>query len=367
MKRAVLVDGFRDSLEAVVAHLRAGFPVGMPTETVYGLAANAMDASACRRIFEVKGRPLDNPLIVHISDISQLDSAELGLVRLNEDGSADLPMNLKQVLDKFWPGPLTVLLPKGPKVSDVVTAGQPTVAVRFPSHPIAQRLIGECGFPLAAPSANKSGRPSPTMASHVMYDLGMELDFVVDGGACEVGLESTVLDCTRTPPRILRPGGITLAMLRELLPDVCMFGSVESEGEMEEMLSRPSTPGMKYRHYAPDRPLHLFHQCSEAQISGFIEDQLKQHRLVVRICSSVDALTADAAYERIFLSRTGRDLAEIAHNLFAALREADEKNPDVIVCEAIDEGELSESLGIMNRLSKAATVHHVANDLGLQS
>lgn len=186
--------------------IRRGGLVAFPTETVYGLGATATDAAAVRRIFQAKGRPADNPLIVHVSDYEQLNAV-----------AASLPEGAAELVDRFWPGPLSLVLPRSGAIPDEVSAGLPTVAVRMPSHPVALRLIARAGVPIAAPSANRSGRPSPTMASHVLADLAGRIDAVIDGGPCPVGVESTVLDLTGAVPLILRPGAITAEAIAKCL------------------------------------------------------------------------------------------------------------------------------------------------------
>ena len=183
--------------------------MGIPTETVYGLAANALDGNACARIFEAKGRPVDNPLIVHISELSQWDT----LVR-------EIPENARRLAETYWPGPLTIILPKAECIPDAVSPGLDTVSVRFPAHPVAKAVISAAGVPLAAPSANLSGRPSPTTAGHVWHDLKGRIEAVLDGGECGVGVESTVVSLACNPPRLLRPGGITLEQLEAVLGPV---------------------------------------------------------------------------------------------------------------------------------------------------
>ncbi len=217
--------------------LRSGGLVGIPTETVYGLAANALDGAAAAKIFAAKGRPADNPLIVHISKFEQI-----------YDLVTEVPDSAKKLAKAFWPGPMTMILPKAPCIPNEVSAGLPTVAIRFPSHPAAQRIITESGLPLAAPSANTSGRPSPTTAQHVLHDLSGKIDAVLDGGPCGVGVESTVITLATNPPRLLRPGGITLEQLRAVL------GTVEMDDAVLHPLKegvRAVSPGMKYKHYSP--------------------------------------------------------------------------------------------------------------------
>ena len=217
--------------------LKNGGLVAFPTETVYGLAANALDGTAVAKIFTAKGRPMDNPLIVHISHFEQIYE----LVR-------EVPESAKKLADRFWPGPLTIILPKSAQIPDEVSAGLDTVAVRFPYHPVARAVIDAVGVPLAAPSANLSGHPSPTTAAHVMNDMDGRIEAVLDGGPCSVGVESTVLTLAEQPPRLLRPGGITLEQLKSVL------GRVEMDDAVLHPLAdgkRAASPGMKYKHYSP--------------------------------------------------------------------------------------------------------------------
>lgn len=371
-------------LQPMAELLREGQACGIPTETVYGLAADALSESATSKIFEAKGRPRDNPLIVHIYSLTQLKT--LVNEELFQNGH---PMNrhyikyLEPLLNKYWPGPLTVLLPKklinGPP--DAVTAGLPTVAIRWPSHPVAQRLIELSGCPLAAPSANLSGRPSPTTAAHVLMDLGTRIEGIVDGGACEIGVESTVVDVWSgdswiTDPEnsamLLRPGGITMKSLREFLPNIKIHPNVlasvkpkeenyTAEGDDE---FKPSTPGMKYRHYAPNTPLHLLvpdSEMSEEQLSHAVDKYIQQIKVespdtkVVRILPQKSAEYDTKIYLHgvIELSENG-SIEEVAKNLFAVLRSADEMGGDIIVGQ-VPMNELEDSLAVMNRICKAAS------------
>lgn len=217
--------------------LRGGGLVGIPTETVYGLAANALDEAAVAKIFVAKGRPQDNPLIVHLAQKEWLPNYAI-----------NIPKSAYQLIEAFWPGPLTIILKKSPVIPDIVTAGLDSAAFRFPSHPIASAIIGAAGVPLAAPSANLSGSPSPTTAGHVMSDLGGRIDAIVDGGECAVGVESTVITLCADVPTVLRPGGVTPEQLREVLGEVKIHPAVTS---MLQKGERAASPGMKYKHYAP--------------------------------------------------------------------------------------------------------------------
>ena len=228
----------RSAISRAVGLLRSGCVVAIPTETVYGLAANALSATAVAGIFAAKNRPSDNPLIIHVSSLDMLRS-------LYPPGWT-LPPAYGAAVAALWPGPLTILLPRSSLVPDAVTCGLPTMAVRMPSHPVALQLIEACGFPLAAPSANSSGRPSPTLASHVLSDLQGRIPLVLDGGPCTCGVESTVLDALRAPPAILRPGGVTQEQLRALpgLEGLQVYRRDFTDAQLE---ASPTTPGMKYR------------------------------------------------------------------------------------------------------------------------
>lgn len=348
-----------------VRALEADEAIGMPTETVYGLAANCLRPCAASKIFKIKNRPMDNPLICHISSVEMLKPL------VDPEFLSNIPERVQEVMKEFWPGPLTLLLPAHPELPECVTAGLKTVGVRFPAHKVAQELIARAGFPLAAPSANLSGRPSPTTAAHVFNDLHDRINWIVDGGNAGVGLESTVVDLLSNPPMILRPGGITQAMLKRIVPDIIVYrqkkqqqsGDCDENGGVVIDESKPPTPGMKYKHYAPTAPVWLFALKSPTgsvvddskNISPLIETYLRVHaqgKRIMRLCvtEGVD-FEASESVQNIYLSRTG-DMVEIAHNLFGGLREADESCPDVIVAEAVNEED--EGLAIMNRLIKSA-------------
>ena len=328
----------RTAIELAGRILRQGGLVAFPTETVYGLGANGLDAAAVGRIFQAKGRPADNPLILHIAEREDLAP----LVR-------EVPAWLEPLLDRFWPGPLTVVLPRAACVPDIVTAGLDSVAVRLPSSAVARALIRSAGVPVAAPSANLSGRPSPTTAAAVMADMAGRVELVLDDGACEVGLESTVLDCTAEIPTILRPGGVTQEMLETCLGQVQASGS-----EALSAATVPRAPGMKYRHYAPAAPLLLF-PCDA--IEG--EDGLLQRLLAAKnaggkvgavVSPEVAALLPDGVEIAIHGSR--QDPAAAAAGLYQALRWFDTHPVDVIFAEGVPEQGIGRAL--MNRLGKAA-------------
>ncbi len=323
-------------LQEAAKLLRENEAVAFPTETVYGLGANAMDDEAIAKIFEAKGRPSDNPLIVHIGTKSQLD----GIVK-------EIPPVAEKLMAHFWPGPLTIILPRKEGISERVTAGLNTVGVRMPDHPVALALIEEANVPVAAPSANRSGRPSPTLASHVYEDLNGKIAGIVDGGATGVGVESTVIDCTSTVPTILRPGGITKEQLEAVIGTVSLDPALKDEKE------KPKSPGMKYTHYAPKAPLSIVEGSRE-----FIQqlvDEKKEEGFKVGVLTTEEyqhVYNADV----ILSCGVRSDLASVATKLYDVLRTFDASEVDVIFSESFP----NEGIGnaIMNRLTKAAG-HHI--------
>lgn len=323
--------------------IKSGGLVAFPTETVYGLGANAFDENALERIYKAKGRPSDNPLIVHVADIEKVSE----LVR-------KMPPIAKKLMEAFWPGPLTLIMPKSDKVPFIITAGLDTVAVRMPSNAIALELIKKSGVPVAAPSANSSGKPSPTLAGHVISDLSGRIDIIIDGGSTRVGVESTVLDITVDPPVILRPGGITREQLQQVL------GKVDQETSVSPlpMETRPRSPGMKYRHYAPNAVLLLIQGCP-----GRVAEEISRRaELYNNDGNYVGILTTDESaslYEPSlytfckFLSLgSGNRPESLAANLFKRLREFDEAGVDVILAETPDARGIGQA--VMNRLLKAS-------------
>ncbi len=328
-----------ESIEKGGKIIREGGLVGFPTETVYGLGANALDAEAVTHIFEAKGRPQDNPLIVHVSCVEEIP-------RLIRGGIPDMA---KKLMDAFWPGPMTLIFKKCDDLNDVVTAGLDSVGIRLPSHEAARLLIKKSGCPIAAPSANRSGRPSPTTARHVMDDMNGRIPLILDGGACQVGVESTVIDVTGDVPRVLRPGGITPEMILEAV------GSCEVDGAVLRPLKegeKPKSPGMKYRHYAPKGTLTLFEGEAEA--------------VAKTICGRYDecpnaAILCLPEHKHLYGSRRvlllGSDdtASGVAQALFAVLRQLDDENVDQIFSEAI--AATGVGLAVMNRLGRAAAFH----------
>lgn len=304
--------------------------VAFPTETVYGLGADALNASAVRRIFEAKGRPADNPLIVHIAEFSDLK-------RL----AREIPREAKLLAERFWPGPLTMVLPKAREVPDVTTGGLDTVAVRMPAHPIALALI-RASTPIAAPSANISGKPSPTLAEHVVDDFYGRIEAIIDGGETKVGVESTVIDLTSKRPILLRPGGLPLEEIEKVIGEVEIHPAV-----MGKMVDVARSPGMKYKHYSP-----------EAQVIVVEGERERVRRKIAQLVAEYRSrgyrvgVMGTEEYEADEFFHLGRSEEEFARNLFKALRELDKRGVDVIIAEGVEERGLG--LAVMNRLRKAS-------------
>lgn len=338
MKTKLLTGSEKDIREAADI-LKNGGLVGIPTETVYGLAANALDGGAVSEIFKAKGRPADNPLIVHIASLSELD-----------DLVAFAPPVLEDLADVFWPGPLTVILEKSELIPPEVSAGLDTVAVRMPSHPVARKLIKEAGVPLAAPSANTSGKPSPTTAAHVMDDMDGKIAAVIDGGACKVGVESTVITLCTRKPRLLRPGKITPeeleAVLGELEIDDAVLGKLK-DGDTA------ASPGMKYKHYSPDADVIIVDGDSESFASyvNSMADGNKATAALVFDDEDFKGGITQVSCKTISFGAKDDDLAH-ASRLFATLRSCDEAGiKKVFVHCPSSEGV---GLAVMNRLLRAA-------------
>ena len=313
--------------------LRDGGLVAFPTETVYGLGADAYNADAVRSIYTAKGRPSDNPLIVHIADIAGLS----GLTREISEGA-------RALINAFMPGPFTIILKKSRTVPDAVTAGMDTVAIRFPENETAQRLIKSAGVPIAAPSANLSGKPSPTTAEHVKNDMTGRIAAIIDGGACEVGVESTIVDASRSVPMLLRPGGITFEMIQSVVPESELDPNIlRSLGEDE----KPLCPGMKYKHYAPDAEVTVIEGDMRA-VKREIEKRLGDNKN--RRCGVLTM--SDNAYDSAVIIHCGDTNREYAKNLFASLREFDRLGVETVFAEF--ENRDGYGLAIRNRLYKAA-------------
>lgn len=322
----------REALKTAVEILKNGGLVAMPTETVYGLAADTFNEKAVSDIFTAKGRPQDNPLIVHVSDREMLE----GVV-------AELPEKALECAERFWPGPFTMVLPRGEKVPASVSAGLDTVAVRMPSDEVAHALIAECGRPLAAPSANLSGSPSPTTADHVLFDLDGRIDAVIVSHNCDVGLESTVVSLCCKPPRLLRPGGVTLEQLREVLPDIVVDKAVLSEPEKGKPVA---SPGMKYKHYSPKARVIML----DGELEDFAE-YVSSHG-----GDGVFALVFDGEESLLNVPTVSfghkENEAEQAAVLFDALRELDKKGCKL--CYSRVPSKTGVGLAVYNRLIRAA-------------
>lgn len=331
------------AIAEAAALVRAGELVAFPTETVYGLGADGLNREAVAKIFQAKGRPGDNPLILHISALDQITP----LI------ACELSPVAKKMADAFWPGPLTMIFPKSARVPENVSAGLSTVAIRFPAHPDAQRLIAAAETPIAAPSANRSGKPSPTTANHVFEDMDGRIPLILDGGECLVGVESTVVDMTGSVPHILRPGGITAEQIAQVA------GASEVDSAVMRPLAegeKPRSPGMAHRHYAPNGQLTVFTGDSD--------------RVIQRIQSEYDCAKANgsrplilsmeahvASYGDRRIESLGADETAMAHRLFALLRDADHMEADVLFAEGVEAKGVG--LAVMNRLGRAAAFHIV--------
>lgn len=322
-------DSELSAIELAGQYIRKGELVGFPTETVYGLGADALAPQAVMKIFTAKGRPADNPLISHVNSLSMAEQlAEFS------------PLGLK-LAAAFWPGPLTMVLAKRDIVPAITTAGMDTVAVRYPRHPLALELIAAAGTPIAAPSANLSGRPSPTTAEHVYEDMAGKIPLILDGGAVEIGLESTVVDARNELPILLRPGMITKEQLAELCGD-CLQPAVSAD--------KPLSPGMKYRHYAPKGELYLAADAAEALL---ISKRLPAPPLfLVSYDIAGELLRGGIPQTRLRRLFRHGDLLGYSQEIFAALRAADSDNEPYIIAESV--AETGFGLAIMNRLKKAA-------------
>lgn len=337
------IDPEKRAISEAVEVLRNGGLVAFPTETVYGLGADSFNRSAVKKIYRVKGRPPDNPLILHISDLRELEAV-----------AKDVPSFVYELASKVWPGPITFVLKKSDLVIPEVTAGLQTVAVRCPAHPVALALIKDLGSPIAAPSANLSGRPSPTTANHVIKDLSGKIEVILDGGETFFGVESTIINLTTEPPVLLRPGPVgvedleKLANLRVLIP-----AFAKGLNEAEVALS----PGTKYRHYSPQTRLVLVeagHCLTPATyleyVKSLINEYLQRSLKIAIICSRETCSSYGNSITLEIGSRS--NLYEVAKNLFKKLREIDELGVDIAISESFDEHGVG--LAIMNRLRKAS-------------
>lgn len=320
--------------------LQEGGLVAFPTETVYGLGGNGLDVDAAKKIYAAKGRPSDNPLILHIAMKEALNEL-----------AAYVPTEAWKLADAFWPGPLTMVLPKAEKVPYGTTGGLETVAIRMPNHPVALRLIKESGAYIAAPSANTSGRPSPTLAEHVYEDLNGKIDMILDGGMVQVGIESTIVDLTEDVPVILRPGCITKEMLEEVLGEVTVDQAILQKSQDKNL--RPKAPGMKYKHYAPKADLTIFKgdlEKVQARINTLVADNEKQGKVTGILATDESMEAYQAGIVKTIGSR--QENGAIARGLYKILRDFDHLQVDYIYAESFETDEMGAA--IMNRLLKAA-------------
>ena len=322
--------------------IKDGGLVAFPTETVYGLGGDALSSDSSKKIYAAKGRPSDNPLIVHIADIKAMDAIVLKVTE-----------NAKKLADRFWPGPLTMILKKSDRVPLETTGGLDSVAIRMPVHKTAAAFIKAAGGYIAAPSANISGKPSPTSAKYVIQDMDGRIDMIIDGGDSGIGLESTIVDLTGEIPVLLRPGYITVEQLREVLGQVDVDKTI-LDGDCKE---RPKAPGMKYRHYAPKGDLTIVDGKAKEvieRINELAREAEGEDKKVCVIATDEYADRYDAGIVKSIGSRNDEDI--IARRLYTILRECDDENVDIIYSESFDSAGIGQA--IMNRLLKAAG-HHV--------
>jgi L-threonylcarbamoyladenylate synthase len=326
---------FNTAVKRAAASLRAGEIVALPTETVYGLAANALDAKAVAAIFAAKGRPAENPIIVHVASLE-----------MARDCVTDWPMEATRLAQAFWPGPLTLVLPRAPRIPDVVTAGGLTVGIRWPSHPFIQAVIRECGFPLAAPSANPANQLSPTTAEHVRQALGDKVRLIVDGGQAQVGIESTVLDLTVRPPAVLRPGMVHSESIRAVLPD-CGVRSAE-RGMTENAGTDLKSPGQLPRHYSPQAELKVLRWRDEEDLKSQISNFHFEPRTVHIVAHTL--MPGGTDWGRV--SVIPHDAEAFARAIYAELHACDEQGAELIVVE--EPPDTDEWRAIRDRLNRAA-------------
>ena len=332
----------QQNIDLAARILRDGGLVGIPTETVYGLGANGLDPKAVKGIFQAKGRPQDNPLILHIPTAQWL-----------ERYCKNIPETAYILAEKYWPGPMTMVLERKNIVPDVVTANLDTVGMRCPAHDLCRAIIAAADVPVAAPSGNTSGRPSPTTAQHMLEDMNGKIDAIVDGGASDVGVESTIIDLTCTPPRLLRPGGVTLEQLREVL------GEVEVDPAVTRLMGageQPRAPGMKYRHYAPKAPVTVV-TGDAAKGAAYIAAHAGAQDGVICFDEFVSLFGAQAAQNHVMDLGPVADKEEQARHIFEALRAFDHTNVNSIWAQCPDTDGIG--LAIANRLNKAAGFHIV--------
>ena len=314
-------------LEKAGEVIKNGGLVVFPTETVYGLGADGLNPDAVKSIFVAKGRPSDNPLILHVSDMEMAEKI------------GEITDTARKIMEKFWPGPITVIVEKKDIVPDNVTAGLDTVAIRMPAHPVARALIEAAGVPVAAPSANLSGKPSPTAFRHAFDDMNGRVDVIIDGDSCDIGIESTVVDTTSEVPTILRPGGVTEKMLGEIFPEI----AIEQHKKEGTEGYKPKSPGMKYKHYAPDAQVILYKTTErlEADLEKYLSEG-KKVGLFKR-----EGSTVSAEIEIVW-----KDTEDLARRLFYSLRRFDELGAETVLCQLPDKSGMWQ--GVYNRLYKSA-------------
>ncbi|MDD3223438.1 MAG: L-threonylcarbamoyladenylate synthase [Clostridium sp.] len=320
--------------------IRKGGLVAFPTETVYGLGANALDANAVKKIFTAKGRPQDNPLIVHISDFDEID-----------DLVSEVPKIAKKLMEKFWPGPMTLIMKKKSIIPDTTSAGLDSIGIRMPSDVIAREIIKASKTPIAAPSANISGRPSPTDVERCIEDMNGKIEYIVGGENCKIGVESTIIDCTVSPACVLRPGGITLEMLKKVDEKIYIDKAIMEKPKGD---FKPKAPGMKYRHYAPKAPVKIVSGDTKktvAKIDEIVQNYIGEGKKVGIMATDE---TMDKYDKKAVIMSLGsrKDMMSISKNLFETLRSLDDKEVDVILSEAFEKKGLG--VAIMNRLNKSA-------------
>lgn len=336
----------QSNIDIAAQAIKNGELVGMPTETVYGLAANALDPNSVKKIYSAKGRPSNNPLIVHIADFKEMEK----LCYLNDDA--------KLLAEAFWPGPLTILQYKKDIIPNLVTGMLDTVAIRMPSNNVAIKLITACGLPIAAPSANKSGRPSPTTAEHVYHDFNGLIPYIIDAGQCEIGLESTVINLAKKPYSILRPGKISIEEIRKVLPDVILSENILHEPDPN---TTPESPGMMYKHYAPKAKLVLV-SGSRLNVSKKINELFhnsESEGLKTKIfCFEDNAELYDS--DSVIKIGSSQHLEELAHRLFSLLRSIDDIGVNIVYSEVADLSGIG--LAIMNRMIRAAAFNIIDAD-----
>ena len=335
-----LISPERAIIERAADLLRQGTLVVFPTETVYGLGADALQPAALEGIFRAKGRPFSDPLIVHIAGYAGL-----------EELTTSIPATARQLAQIFWPGPLTLILPRGPRVPHIVTAGRETVAVRMPNHPVARALIAALGSPIAAPSANRFMHVSPTTAAHALADLGGRVPLILDGGPCLVGVELTILDLSTEVPIILRPGGISLESLRAVLPEVRSLTRREAQSEAQAQ----KAPGQLATHYAPTVPLLLFDGSEEAMRAAMLNElrqRVERGERVGVLVADADLPAFQASGAPVYSLGEAANPSQVAANLFASLRTLEEAHVQVILCRTFSTHDLG--LAIRDRLVRAA-------------